>query len=263
MQLHLKQVPIEFLKDGHTYKHIPSEKLYTGVTTIIGVRQKEFLKWWTVKEMYNFLKTNWDLKKKYTEEEKEKLLLDGKAAHTKKSKEALLSGKIAHDWIENYIGGKKLPLPKDENAKNAIKAFRSWELEHQVEWLASELVVCSEKHEFAGTIDAIAVVDGILTIVDFKTSSQISEDAFLQTAGYWIALDEMMNGEERPSQRLVLRIPKDGKEFEAMIVPTDLEFDKKTFLNLREVHRWNVYIQNHFQDANGKITNELQMQSRS
>lgn len=261
MNIHLKTIPIKFNPEGHRYE-LNGEWL-TGVTTIIDVRAKDFLKWWTVKEMHNYLKTNWNLKKKYTAAEKEQLLLDGKSAHTRKSKEALVSGKIAHDWIEQYIKlrlGKNesgvIAEPLDEKAKASIAQFLSWERQHEVQWIASELIVASEIHKFAGTIDAIAVVDGVLTIVDFKTSNQTSEDVFLQTAGYWIALDEMMNGEERPKQRLVVRIPKDGKDFEAMIIPTDLEFDKKTFLNLREAHRWNVYIKNNFQDENGKIKNE-------
>ena len=67
---------------------------------------------------------------------------------------------------------------------------------------------------FAGTVDAVAEVDDVLTVVDFKTSSQISDEYFLQTSAYWLLLDEnLVEGEKRPEQRLILRIPKDGSEF--------------------------------------------------
>ena len=255
--MNIKPAQIEFLEDGHTYKH-KNGTLYTGVTTILGVRNKDFLKWWTVKEMYNFLLDKQPAICGADENEYIKILEEGKKAHTKKSKEALVSGKIAHDWIEEYVKAKikgedaDKQFPDDQKAASSIHSFLDWHDSHEIEWIASELVVASEEHQFAGTLDGLAKVDGTLTIVDFKTSSQISEEYFLQTAGYYLALKEMADIQE-PIQRLILRIPKDGKDFEAMIVPTDLEFDCKTFINLRNTHRWNVYIQNHFTGDNGKL----------
>ena len=256
MILKLAKHPIEFESDGHTYKM--GGLLLTGVTTILNVRAKGFLKWWTVKEMYNFLLDKQEQIKAATPEEYEALLLEGKLAHTIKSKEALVSGQIAHKWIEAYIKGRLRRqgrlgtggapvapvapvMPDDEKAAASIKAFLDWESKHKVEWLASELVLGSPKFQFAGTIDAVAMVDGVFTLVDFKTSNQISEECYLQTAAYWMLLDENMpEGAERPAQRLILRIPKDGKEFETQIVPTPLTFDCETFVCLRKVWRWNV-----------------------
>jgi genome maintenance exonuclease 1 len=238
--MEIKKQNIEFQEDGHTYTM--GGKLLTGVTTVLDVRAKDFLKWWTVKLMYQTLLPKLKEVQGISEEEWEKILLEAKKAHTVKSKEALVSGTIAHDWIEKYIKGEKNDLPEDEKARNAINEFLSWEKEHRVEWIASELVVASPEHQYAGTIDFIARIDGKLTLGDFKTSSQISEDYYLQTAAYQMALEPLID--EPIEQRVILRIPKDGTEFEYQIVPTGVEFDKKTFLALREAHRWNVYIEN-------------------
>lgn len=263
-KLKLQQNPIVFDSVNHTYTNKNNGELFTGVTTILQVRGKEFLKWWTIKLGVKYL--GWYDKNEVSEKEGMKLLTEklekikkftpkqwfaileeAKNAHTKSSKEALVSGHLAHDWIEWYIKGKKKDMPKDEKAVSAIKAFLDWESKYNVEWLASELVVSSMKNKYAGTCDFIAKINGVLTLGDFKTSNQISEDVALQTAGYWLALDEMLKeGEERPKQRAVLRIPKNGMDFEYQRIDTDLEFDKEVFLHLREVHRWNLYIKNKF-----------------
>jgi len=263
-KLKIKKVPITFDEEKHAYTCTLNNELFTGVTTILNVRSKEFLKWWTVKmavkylgwfdpkefnkkDGMEYLSSKLEKIKKFTPEKWYEILTEAKNAHTKRSKEALVAGSIAHDWIESYIKGEKKDTPKDEKAASAIKAFLDWESQHKVEWLASELLVGSMIHKYAGTCDFVANIDGILTLGDFKTSNQISEDVALQTAGYWLALDEMLiKGAKRPEQRAVLRIPKDGKEFEYQRIDTDLEFDKEVFLHLREAHRWNIYIENNF-----------------
>ncbi len=249
MKLKLKGYQVQFLEDGHTYTL--GGDLLTGVTTILGVRNKDFLKWWTVKLMYETLLPKLKDVQGIGEKEWEAILLEAKKAHTIKSKEALDSGKIAHEWIEQYVGaridGKALynePIA-DEKAQNAVNQFLEWEKAHKVEWLASELVLAHPGHKFAGTVDAVARVDGVLSVLDWKTSNQISEEYFLQTAAYMFLLDEnLIDGEERPTQRIIVRIPKDGKEFEIKVVDTPYEFDVSTFLHLRECHRWNVFIEN-------------------
>src|SRR3990167_634152 len=244
--MNLKNLQVKFQSDGHTYE--VGGQLLTGVTTILQVRQKDFLKWWTVKLMWENLTGKFSEIVKGTEKEFEDRILEAKKAHTVKSKEALVSGHIAHDYIKHYIKeklgiGGALVMPKDEKAVKSIDAFLEWEKQHKVKWLASELVLASVINMFAGTVDAVAEVDDVLTVVDFKTSSQISDEYFLQTSAYWLLLDEnLVEGEKRPEQRLILRIPKDGSEFEAKLVETPLDFDCATFLRCREIHRWNLLV---------------------
>ena len=236
-------------KKTHTYTHTVSGDMYTGVTTILGVRGADWLKFWTTKENYNYMMSNWDIGKTYTQTEKEQLLYEAKTAHTRKSKAALSDGKIAHQWIEHYLAETPKLMPESEKAKNAILAFLDFEIKHNVEWLLSEFIVASEVNRYAGTLDAYAKVDGLKTLIDFKTSNHLNDDVFLQTAGYQIALEEMG---EKPDRRMVIRLPKDGGKLEIVTIPSDLTFDKQTFLSLRQAHRWNLYTQR-FRD-NGIIS---------
>jgi hypothetical protein len=136
-------------------------------------------------------------------------------------------------------------MPEDENAKNAVEAFLNWEKENKVDWLFSEVVVGSKEHEFGGKIDAVAILNGRPTLIDFKTSNQISADYALQTMAYKIALKEMGFDCE---QRMILRIPKTGGAFESLIIRTPDDLDARTFLALRQVQRWSSFVEN---TANG------------
>ena len=200
-------------------------------------------------------------------------LKEAKGAFRRYTKGAAESGTIAHDYIENHVCEKPQPkelvikINKDNNAKNSVKSFDAWEREHKVEWVASELVIGSETHEFGGTLDAIAYVDNIPSLIDFKTSNQISADYFLQTAAYQIALEEMGF---MPLQRIILRIPKNGDGFETVTLPNNLEngnrlaLDKSGFLALRQVQRVDSYYlnENHGVKENGKIKLDIKINGK-
>lgn len=269
---------IEFDEALHQYTRKSDGFLLTGTTTILGVRGKDFLKYWSVKEGVKHLGwfdkapaaltelgmsevealgkiTSPILTKLRTMsiEDYWKLLDEAKKAFLKKTKKATDKGTKAHDWCEVYIKNKiagrdrmeSLTEPKDEEVKSAVKAFLEWERANKVHWLSSELVAWNAEALCAGTIDFIAIVNGKFTLGDFKTSNQISEDAFLQTAAYQSYLE--LAG-IKPEQRLIVRIPKDSSGFEALVVPTPYEFDRDTFYRLREVHRWNQLIENQIKD---------------
>lgn len=245
--LKLKKPGIIFDEVKHTYQKSSDLKYLPGVTTIIGILSKPYLMAWSTKENYNYLLKNWDITKQYSKEEKEELLYEAKNAYLRKSKEAANIGKEVHEYLSKYVKAKTKPnikvleLPTNLKSLNAVKSFFEWEKKSRIKWLLSEVIIASTKYEFAGTLDALAYVDDKLTLIDFKTSSRISSDYYLQTAGYQIALEEMGLV---PEQRLILRFPKDATEFEHKIVPTPLDFDKETFLHLREVQRWISYNEN-------------------
>ena len=179
------------------------------------------------------------------------MILAAKSAYRKKATEAMDSGTLAHNFIEKWIdskitGGGFAEELSDPKALNAVEEFKKWEIAHKITWLASELVVGSKIHEFGGKLDAIAIVDGVPSIIDFKTSNQISKDYFLQTAAYEICLEEMGI---KVWQRVILRIPKDGTVFEALVVPTPLDLDRQAFLSLRAVQRWVSYVANQNNDV--------------
>lgn len=255
----LKPCPVVYESSNHSYTLVKNGKLVPGVTTVIGLLNKPFLMPWAAKMVAEHLADKQEAIKTMSPTEYNNLLIEAKMSYRRKSQEALESGTLAHAWCESYVKAKMEGLKQpsyaglDPVAKNCVKAFLGWTKQHDVTWLASELIVGSEVHEFGGTLDAIATVDGHPCLIDFKTSNQISKDYFIQTAAYELALEEMG---VKVWQRIILRIPKDGKDFEALTVPTPLDLDRETFLALRQVQKFESYVanlNNEVVDQRGKV----------
>jgi hypothetical protein len=249
-KLDLKESPCVFDDASHTYTSKKDGKLWPGVTSIVGLMDKPYLMPWAAKECAEAVKKSRAILLATKDKEQFDAIVDEcKGAYRRKSKEALVSGSIAHDFIESHIKAQiegrwqegMFEAVTDEKAKSSIEAFLAWEKSHQITWLASELVVGSQTHEFGGKLDALAVIDEAIVLVDFKTSNQISSDYFIQTSAYQIALEEMGQAVD---SRLILRIPKDGKDFEALTVPTPYDLDAMTFTALRQVQRWRSFVDN-------------------
>lgn len=260
--------------EKHVYKIRETGELLTGVTTVLQVRSKPFLCPWAAKETVKHLGfyDERELREKFgagaeaeivrakerlteiltnlkniDEKEYYETLISAKAAHRVKKEEAADIGTIAHETIEKIIiyrmcCGEYPELTADIQALAAINQFLDWEKEHKIEWIATETILGDKQHKIAGCMDWLAIVDGVVTLGDFKTSNQFSEDVFLQTAAYYFMLDRLLPSlAQRPRQRIALRIPKNGEKFEHLVIRTDIERDIKVFLNCVEEHHWNNY----------------------
>lgn len=230
---------LEFYPDSHTYKL--NGILVPGVTTITGILPKPWMGPWVAKETCEFIRLNYQ-EEKYADIGV--LLKDAKAAYKEKAGEAADRGKAAHSFFEAYVkaemAGKNkdaLAMPTDLQARNSITSFLAWAMKYQIEWLASELVVGSEELMYAGTLDAIARINGVVTLIDFKTSRDIYSESYIQLAGYQLAL-----GRFRPDiiiqQRAIAWFPKEGNEWEFRIVPTPYALDAEAFKQALGIYRW-------------------------
>lgn len=95
-----------------------------------------------------------------------------------------------HAYIEAHMRGEEADLsPFSPRARAAgligyIRWRRDWLDHHQVTPLATEQVMVSERHQYGGTPDLIARVDGVVTLLDWKTSKQVYVEHLVQTAAY-------------------------------------------------------------------------------
>lgn len=72
-------------------------------------------------------------------------------------------------------------MVRDEQVQ-AVEAFLSWEAEHEVEVIATEMTVFGP--HYAGTFDAVLKIDGVTYMVDWKTSKAVRETHISQMAAY-------------------------------------------------------------------------------
>ena len=158
--------------------------------------------------------------------------------------QAANAGTLAHDMVEQWIQGKD-PAPDPVKAsqigevqvaaaKTAFRAFLTWAEQSKLKVTHTELSLVSEKHRFAGCLDAM-LVDGERSLGDWKTSNRIYGDYLMQLGAYGILWDENF-----PDMPITggYHLIKFGKEFPDFTHHfwSDLEEAKHCFLLLREAY---------------------------
>ena len=224
-------VELKFDARKHTYlvdgRYVPS------VTQVLDVINKPALMPWAAKEGAQFYMDN-------VEDGLDgKDMADGiRTAFRKKSHGARDIGLMVHKWCESAINwklgnGAAPALPENDQAQSAIGGFRLWLQENDVEWLSAEEKVYHNKFNYAGTVDAVANINGEFCVVDFKTSTGIWDEYFLQTAAYAEAIS-LVYGEQVESA-WILRFDKKSGKFESER-SNDIGADFKAFLGAMELH---------------------------
>ncbi len=260
---------VKFDKKAHLYTRTDDGTWLQGVSEVSSIVPKDWLSAWGAKECSKFLGYSdyegdterakemmqkiIDLK---TPEEFISLLKEAKGASFRKSKEALIDGKVGHEWLENYIKakirGKESPTMPTGTLERPLQQFLEWEKENITLWVLCEARVAYPEKGYAGTMDGMAIMkDGKLAVIDFKFSSHFSEDYELQTAGYQACFEPY----EIPiDERIIVRLPKtiereewNEKERKYYKVPNDIEVkvlignyqeDRDTFFHCLPVKKW-------------------------
>ena len=206
---------LNFREDKHWYSvdgdYVPS------VTTILNVISKPALVPWAVKMGAEWFRDN---RKDYL---KGDIKLDDmvkgiKGAYRKKSQDALNIGEEVHAWCEQAIkfklGVGTMPsMPDNEVVRESIENFRDWTKENDVKWLSSEEKIYNRKYKYAGTVDAIAEVNGVFGVIDFKTSKRLYDEYDLQVSAYGETIEDIY-GRDCESSWL-LRFDKEDGSFES------------------------------------------------
>lgn len=126
-------------------------------------------------------------------------------------------GTVIHSAIETWIEY-RMDTIVNEDHRPYFEAFLTWYKDRSVEPLVTELPIYHKVLRYAGTIDLIANVDGVLTLVDYKTSSVIYEDAYgMQLEAYRQALKTFGVDVAR---KMVLQLKSDGT-YKEVLMPED------------------------------------------
>ena len=94
----------------------------------------------------------------------------------------------------------------------AFMQFRKWRIGCHVQPIALEVSLVSEVHQYGGTPDCIALIDGKVALVEFKTSAKPFADHLVAMAAHAQLWSE--NNQGRPIEAFHwIGLPKDGSEF--------------------------------------------------
>lgn len=234
-------INVSFNENNHAYL-VNGERCKISVTGVTGMMDKPALKFWSVKMMKEYL-LDWINKNSLDQESLISAIEEGSKAHTKFKEQAADMGTLVHNWAEQYILY-ELKLIKDkpvidkkadEKVKNGILAFLQWINEHKIKFIASEQLLYSKKYKYCGLADCIAKVDGKLTLVDFKTSSGIYPEFWLQVAAYRGA-DEEERG-TKYENNIIIQFNKETGDFHVE-ERNEQKSDYEAFLGLLKTKKW-------------------------
>ena len=145
--------------------------------------------------------------------------------------EALEIGNYTHEWIEKYILNGENP----NQYNTCTDAFLIWEKKHNVEWIDAERKIYCDKYKYAGTVDAVAKINGRVCVIDFKTSKKVYKPYHLQVAAYAQAI-KRIDGLKRWPLGIILRLDKGEIEYEQKVFEPKDHFN--TFKKCLELKQW-------------------------
>ena len=218
--------PLIFRPNSHKYffdgRPIPS------VTTILGIISKPLLQQWAadmaVKMVAEIAK---ETEGGFYVIHPERLAACAKA-HVMRRDEGADVGRFLHKHAEAVLSGERPLVPTTEQEQNGVKGFTRWLKENRVEPIAIECRIVSEKYHYAGTTDLHARINGKIGVLDFKSGKAIYDEAWYQTEGYTLALEEAGTNQP-PQSKHIIRLGKETGEFEA-VERSISEVDRAPFL---------------------------------
>ena len=161
---------------------------------------------------------------------------------TKYVDELATIGTLAHDMILSDLRGEKpsdVTQGMDEHtvgmAENCFISYLSWRKGKDVRPVLIEESLTSEIHRFGGRCDFYGDVDGVRTLIDFKTGKGIWPEHFYQLAAYSHLLFE--NGHDRPAVSMILNIPRAESESFDTKGRTDLAREWDLFIHALSIYR--------------------------
>ncbi|HSW65443.1 MAG TPA: hypothetical protein VLH56_19360 [Dissulfurispiraceae bacterium] len=179
----------------NTHCYTVGSEIKPSVTKILGIIAKPWLVPWALNEYEAGLLLAFKPGVAYDELQLRKIIAECKNIHKTKSRDAADLGTDTHDWIEQHIKSQlnqDMPpdMPINETMQLTCQAFLNWEARNKPQWLSSERYIYSANHQYVGTLDFEAIIDGYLVVGDIKTSKAIYDEYWLQLAGYRMARNE-------------------------------------------------------------------------
>lgn len=229
-------------RSGSRFYVSPDDKTlkYPGVTSVLGMLPKEFLRYWAAKmvaqEAVEEVGTLVSM-----------VLRDPAAAqdHLKKApdrftRKAADTGTAAHDYFERMARGEKLGRVHPD-IEPFIRHFGEFLDVVKPDMHMLEETVWSDTHQYAGSFDGFGTIDGAPLWLDWKTTrSGVHEEVGLQLAAYRYAdriIDADGGSVPMPAAEggAVLHVRPEGWK----LVPVKADEQSfELFLHLREIFRY-------------------------
>jgi len=238
------KVVLKYDQKKHSYMR--GTKKVSSVTQVSGLLPKDWMPWYIKKyARLSFMQALNTKTVVRSDDELVQLLNKALSASDKYGAQARMTGTHVHKMVANYLDWEIQPLPTTHDEQQCISAFWQFMAQNKVEPLLIEKKVywkpTKEDIPVAGTVDLAAIVNGIVSVLDWKTSQKLYQTTFIQPSIYADALNEELkaNPSLLPSpikQIILVRLGKDGTlDFMAK---DNWDEERKTFRALQQVDNY-------------------------
>lgn len=152
---------------------------------------------------------------------------------------AATAGTAVHLMVECDIRGKDFDRAQYapeilEKADTAFTAYKEWRQQTHLQPVATEVALVSEKYQFGGCLDAM-LVQGRLSLGDWKASAALYADYLIQIAAYGILWEENHPDQPITGGYHLLRFSKVEGDFSHHFY-ANLDEAKRAFILMRELY---------------------------
>jgi hypothetical protein len=151
-------------------------------------------------------------------------------------------GTLAHQFILDSFKGIKTDTSEYsketiDKAENSFLSFLDWIKNNDVKHILIEMEVVSEGYMYGGKFDFYGLVNGIYTLIDFKTGSGIYPEMAYQLSAYKTLLEYDFETPYKVEQAMILRIPRTEDEKFEIKVWANLDKQWEIFKHLLEIYQ--------------------------
>ncbi len=164
------------------------------------------------------------------------------------STDAIQIGNVAHAMVEASINGEEFNL-NEIDLENELKdkvnlcwdAWCAWQEQSKMKVVDAEVSLVSEKHQFGGTLDCVALLQKggkeVLSILDIKTGKGPYSDQVCQVVAY-AKLWEENNPETKIEEIHIMKLGKESGSFGHFMFPMKvMEPAWTVFKHALELHK--------------------------
>lgn len=152
--------------------------LYSVTSILNALNDGDGLVWWAAREAATWAVEHQAAWVPLAEEARHKAVRVIADAHRESSERAMHRGSAVHDLLEQWVLSGQRPDARVEqedgtvfDATDYLDSFDRWARAAQPQFEAAEMTVFSPRYGYAGTLDAIAVIDGVRFMIDYKTKA--------------------------------------------------------------------------------------------
>lgn len=128
------------------------------------------------------------------------VIYNARFTYKDESKKALDIGSQVHKFIKKYIKNGQINLAGCcKEVRNAFKAFLKWKKDNDIEFIESEktifLIDKQDGLAYAGTLDTLAMLNGVIYIVDFKSNKKFYPNSMVPQLSAYLYARQKLNNE--------------------------------------------------------------------